>query len=192
MEPNDLLAVEGESDTDASLPLRELRRLVDGVCVECRTPYSAREAVFNVALGFKNVPRCTPCLSRRLKREETALRSQLIDYIHRRDCYLKAWREAERMDGVFQEVPAVTKDELVVDDDAPTEVADSWDAGDLGCGELVMALRMRMRALAPGDVLKVSATDPAAPEDLPAWCRLTGHALVAMNHPHYFIRRKGD
>jgi len=72
----------------------------------------------------------------------------------------------------------------------PTITAE-WDAGDMGCGELVMSLRLRMNDLPAGAVLKVRATDPAAPEDLPAWCRMTGHPLVAMQHPIYFIRRKG-
>jgi tRNA 2-thiouridine synthesizing protein A len=40
--------------------------------------------------------------------------------------------------------------------------------------------------------LRVRATDPAAPLDLPAWCRLTRHALVAADHPHYTIRRRED
>jgi tRNA 2-thiouridine synthesizing protein A len=65
-----------------------------------------------------------------------------------------------------------------------------WDAGDMGCGELVLALRMRMHNLPFGGLIKVTALDPGAPEDLPAWCRMTGHTLVQMNHPHYFIRRK--
>ena len=82
-------------------------------------------------------------------------------------------------------------------DDRPTDgaanlaVADEWDAGGMGCGELVMALRLRMRSLEAGDILRVRATDPAAPEDLPAWCRLCGHTLLTMNHPNYWIRRKG-
>ena len=67
----------------------------------------------------------------------------------------------------------------------------AWDAGDIGCGELVLALRARLLALAPGGVIRVRATDPAAPEDLPAWCRLTGHLLVSADHPTYLIRRKG-
>ena len=32
--------------------------------------------------------------------------------------------------------------------------------------------------LMPGRLLKVTALDPAAPIDLPAWCRLTGNELV--------------
>jgi len=69
---------------------------------------------------------------------------------------------------------------------------DAWDAGPMGCGELVLELRFRLQALAPGAVLKLTATDLGAPEDLPAWCRLTGHALVLQRHPDYWIRKCDD
>ena len=65
-----------------------------------------------------------------------------------------------------------------------------WNAGDLGCGELVLELRTRLHAMAPGAVLRLIARDPGAPADIPAWCRLTGHALVSGQHPVYLIRRK--
>ena len=73
-----------------------------------------------------------------------------------------------------------------------TEVAradEEWDAGDLGCGELVLELRQRMARMQPGQVIKVIAVDPGAPADMPAWCRLTGHTLVHEDHPVYLIRR---
>ena len=60
---------------------------------------------------------------------------------------------------------------------APIRESATWDAGALGCGELVLELRNRLRAM-PGGVLKVVATDPGAPADIPAWCRLTGNALL--------------
>lgn len=70
-------------------------------------------------------------------------------------------------------------------------IADAtWDAGDLGCGDLLLQLRFRIETLEPGRVLRLVALDPGAPADLPAWCRLTGHALVAAEHPVYFIRRR--
>ncbi len=53
-----------------------------------------------------------------------------------------------------------------------------WQAGDLGCGDLVLELRSRVRA-APGKVFKVTALDPGAPADIPAWCGMTGHQLLA-------------
>ena len=37
-----------------------------------------------------------------------------------------------------------------------------WDAGDLGCGELVMDLMMRMRKLESGQVMRLVASDPGA------------------------------
>jgi len=70
------------------------------------------------------------------------------------------------------------------------EVADRWDAGEMGCGELVIQLRRRLGVLAPGSLFELVARDPGAPEDLPAWCRLTRHGLVASEHPHYLIKRR--
>jgi tRNA 2-thiouridine synthesizing protein A len=67
---------------------------------------------------------------------------------------------------------------------------DVWDAGDLGCGELVLELRTRLARLEPGQILKLIARDPGAPADLPAWSRLTGHTLVSARHPVYHIRRE--
>ncbi|MET0849848.1 MAG: sulfurtransferase TusA family protein [Candidatus Rokuibacteriota bacterium] len=72
---------------------------------------------------------------------------------------------------------------------APSPAA-VWDAGDLGCGDLVLQLKMRVDAMAPGEILHLVALDLGAPADLPAWCRLTGHRLVAADHPHYLIQRK--
>jgi len=65
-----------------------------------------------------------------------------------------------------------------------------WDAGDMGCGDLVLELRARVEALVAGRVLRLTARDPGAPADIPAWCRMTGHALVSAQHPIYLIRRK--
>lgn len=189
---------DADPENDDSLPLRELLRLAGGSCTDCRTAYSAREAVFSIALGFKAAPRCCNCLVTRLGREEGELRAQLVQYIHGRECYLKAWREAERMDGTQESEDRSqrtedrkTKDRGRKTEDRKPEAVDAWDAGDMGCGELVMALRVRMNALPPGGVIRVTATDPAAPEDLPAWCRMTGHPLLSADHPHYLIQRKG-
>ena len=68
-----------------------------------------------------------------------------------------------------------------------------WNAGDLGCGDLVLELRRRVRA-APGQVFKVIALDPGAPADLPAWCGMTGHELVAQDPAAkaYWIRAKNS
>lgn len=65
-----------------------------------------------------------------------------------------------------------------------------WDAGEMGCGDLIVELKFRIEALRPSEVLKVTARDPGAPEDIPSWCRMTGHALIKAAHPVYHIRRK--
>jgi tRNA 2-thiouridine synthesizing protein A len=72
----------------------------------------------------------------------------------------------------------------------PVQADDAWDAGDMGCGELVFLLSERMRALGPGKVLGLTATDLGAPEDIPAWCRMTGHVLLSSRPPRYLIRSK--
>ena len=66
-----------------------------------------------------------------------------------------------------------------------------WDAGDLGCGELVLALRTRLLAM-PGRTLKLIARDPGAPADIPSFCRMTGHALVHAQPQHctYWIQAR--
>jgi TusA-related sulfurtransferase len=75
---------------------------------------------------------------------------------------------SERMDGQVDSIAETPTPPLVTvagptDGAADLSVADEWDAGDMGCGELVMALRLRMRSLRAGDIVRVTATDPAAP-----------------------------
>lgn len=53
-----------------------------------------------------------------------------------------------------------------------------------------MQLVEPMRALPAGDVVRLVATDPAAPIDIPAWCHLTGHEYLGSGtqfdgRPHY-------
>ena len=67
-----------------------------------------------------------------------------------------------------------------------------WDAGWMGCGELVLELRFRMASLRPGQVMLLTAKDSGAPEDIPAWCAMTRHRLVRAEHPRYFIARRED
>ena len=76
--------------------------------------------------------------------------------------------------------------EMSVDGQSQSE----WDAGMLGCGELILELRQRLIQLPPGAVLKLIASDPGVPEDLPAWCRMTGNRLVQASPPEFLIERK--
>ena len=178
--------------TESDTPLRDLSRVAGRPCAGCGGRCLAREAVWSIALGFKDAPRCLPCLSIGLGRESGELRTQLADYVRRRECYALAWSEACRLDGDHT-VAAETSNSQVPTTGPATPDADeiAWDAGPIGCGELALALRVKLLPLPPGSVVRVSATDPAAPEDVPAWCRLTGHTLVSASPPVYRIRRKG-
>jgi tRNA 2-thiouridine synthesizing protein A len=72
----------------------------------------------------------------------------------------------------------------------PHDVA--YDAGDTGCGEVLLDLRIRFANLRPGTRVLVTARDPGAPIEMPAWCRLTGHTLLEAAHPHYVIRKRTE
>ena len=53
------------------------------------------------------------------------------------------------------------------------------DAKDLTCPLPVLRARKAIKHLAPGDILEVAATDPAAIRDFPAFCEATGNELVS-------------
>jgi uncharacterized OsmC-like protein/TusA-related sulfurtransferase len=69
------------------------------------------------------------------------------------------------------------------------------DGGDLDCGSgLLLIIREAMTPLPPGGLLEVRSREISVKEDLPAWCRLVGHTLVAMQpgegaYTHYFVRK---
>jgi tRNA 2-thiouridine synthesizing protein A len=69
-----------------------------------------------------------------------------------------------------------------------------WDAGDIGCGDLVIRLRFKLKVMQRGQIIRVHASDPGAQHDLPAWCRLTGETLLAedVGRGIYFIQRRGQ
>ncbi|MEU5990101.1 sulfurtransferase TusA family protein [Spirillospora sp. NPDC047418] len=70
------------------------------------------------------------------------------------------------------------------------------DGGDRSCVRLLLELRGHLAELAPGTVVHLMATDPAAPIDLPAWCHLTGHAYLGPVEPSptptYALRVSAD
>lgn len=78
--------------------------------------------------------------------------------------------------------------------DASADFDAEWDAGDLGCGELVIELRFRLAGMRPGAIIRVRATDTGAMEDLPAWCRMTRHRLVRHDAANqmFFIARRSE
>jgi tRNA 2-thiouridine synthesizing protein A len=52
------------------------------------------------------------------------------------------------------------------------------DTRGLKCPLPVLRARKAMQGVAPGEVLRVLATDPAAVRDFRAFCAATGHELV--------------
>ncbi len=168
-------------------------------CARCGTAVSAHDVLMSIGAGFRTAALCLCCLSDELEQAPAALCHHLAEWFRRRACYDEAWAECTRLEGA--EPRALETDaqdaallaparlRLGVDDPEP-EPEHFWDAGQLGCGELVMELRLRLRSMAPREVLQVRALDPGAREDLPAWCAMTGHALVRAEHPQYDIRRK--
>ena len=69
----------------------------------------------------------------------------------------------------------------------------AFDGGDTGCGELLVDLKLYFRALPGSTAVLVTARDAAAPVEMPAWGRMTGHALDGYAHPFYLFRtRKED
>ncbi len=68
------------------------------------------------------------------------------------------------------------------------------DLGRKGCGELAISLMQKMKTIEGGQVLEVRALDPGAPNDIPAWCRMTKNELLAgpcgEENALYYIKKK--
>lgn len=103
---------------------------------------------------------------------------------------------AENLDqnpaGVSAKVPAGVPAVHEPPASTPPPSTQHWNAGDLSCGELVLKLRLQLRAMAPKEILHLTSYDISAREDIPAWCGLTGHRLITQQHPEYWIERKED
>jgi TusA-related sulfurtransferase len=57
-------------------------------------------------------------------------------------------------------------------------VLETLDTRGLLCPLPVIRTQDRIRALAVGSLLEVTASDAGTLEDIPAWCRVNGHELV--------------
>ena len=56
------------------------------------------------------------------------------------------------------------------------------------CPIPVIRTQDRVRELAVGDVLEIVATDPGVLHDIPTWCRVHGHELLATSEANNEIR----
>ena len=175
-------------------------------CARCSTDLIGHDVVMSLMLGFRDAPCCAACLAAAHGALPAPFLARAAEHVRRLACYRAGWVHADRRLDALERWPEERiPSALRAEDDetraAPADLdalhsgalrahAAELDAGDKGCGELVLELRVRMNELAPGDVLRLVARDPGAPEDLPAWCRMTGHQLRAADHPLYWIERK--
>ena len=61
------------------------------------------------------------------------------------------------------------------------------DARNLLCPLPVIRTQDAVAKLQPGDVLQVLCTDPGVVHDIPAWCRVHGHEVSAIDEQGYEI-----
>jgi tRNA 2-thiouridine synthesizing protein A len=70
------------------------------------------------------------------------------------------------------------------------------DVKGMNCPLPVLRANRALRSMAPGERLRVLATDRAAIADFKAFCQETGHALIAMSDEagvlSFVIRRRPD
>src|SRR5471032_2323232 len=70
------------------------------------------------------------------------------------------------------------------------------DVKGMSCPLPVLRANRSLRSMAPGERLRVLATDRAAIADFKAFCQETGHALIAMSEEagvlSFVIRRRPD
>jgi len=178
-----------QGDRTADSVIHALEEMREAHCTGCEEGLGAHQSLISIVMGFQDRPRCLLCLAEALNVENERFYESLLEHIRSRECYLGAWNWANRQAGLAE------NPFLRVGSETPKRMEDDfavtfWDAGDMGCGDLVLELRLRLQQSGPGDVLKICAHDPGAPEDLPAWCRLTGHKLMRAEHPFYWIKRK--
>lgn len=168
------------------------------ICGGCGSSLCGHQRLHSRAVSGAVGTRCLDCLARGLKVPAPSLAQNLANYISRRECYQKAWAliSLDEPDCPWGKTRFGDPDHRVGVNDptgqASLEPDAEWDAGDLGCGDLLLPLRGRMRQLNPGQILRLVARDPSAPADIPAWCGVTGHRLIQAEHPTYWICRRDD
>lgn len=68
------------------------------------------------------------------------------------------------------------------------------DTMGLRCPEPVMMVRLKVRKLAAGETLYITADDPSTARDIPSFCQFMQHTLVARQTevlPYQYLIKKG-
>ena len=94
-------------------------------------------------------------------------------------------------------IPTDSAEPAPTSERAPLPQSDAvLDAPGEGCATLTPLIRNHIRGLQSGQILEVRSDDPAARDGVPAWSRLTGHELLAVDSDatggslRFFLRRK--
>ncbi len=70
------------------------------------------------------------------------------------------------------------------------------DARNLNCPLPILRCKKALNTLSPEQVLKIMATDPGSKKDFDAFCRQTGHSLLALQETEgvftFFIRKRAQ
>lgn len=179
------------------------------LCAACGGVSIGHDAVLSLLMGHADAVTCIPCLARQHGREISDFLEHARGQVAALACYRAGWCHADaRLDEVggwsdarmpirmrmTGEVPDAQGDGEVERAAVPAPDAflgadAQWDAGDRGCGELALELKLRLGSLGDGQRLHLVTTDLGAPADIPAWCRLTGNDLVEALPPHFLIAR---
>ncbi|HMS17120.1 MAG TPA: sulfurtransferase TusA family protein [Planctomycetota bacterium] len=186
--------------------LATLERHRHGCCSACSERICGHSSLFSFILGYGDQPLCPACLALATSREQDVLALELAAFAASKECLAMGLRRADQIEtldaGMSPRCPYRRADgkpaATAASDPNPTshepapswDCGQSWDAGDLGCGELALELRQRLAACPPGTRFLLITTDSGAVEDVPAWCRLVGHRLIHAVHPRYLIQRK--
>lgn len=69
-----------------------------------------------------------------------------------------------------------------------------FDGGDLDCGSgLILLIRDAMRQVPEGGVLEMRSREPTVADDLPPWCRMSGHEYLGKKpgdgFTRYFVKK---
>jgi tRNA 2-thiouridine synthesizing protein A len=184
------------------------RAFTSGRCEGCAAETCGRQQVIGRILGGGDRRLCLDCLGASLGSTPEQLCELVGKYLVRRECYREDWRAAQVCgdDGRSPCCPSRLEHSTAPPSwyraelfqapagDALPEPDLTVDAEEAGCGDLMVLLLRSIRKLGGGEVLKLTARDPGASADIPSWCRLTGHSLLAgpvdPDAATYYIRRK--
>lgn len=176
-------------------------------CAACGKSVCGRQQVICKVLGGERDLLCLECLAGSLGSEPEKLCSLVGSYLARRECYRRDWQSAamcsddgqapccpSRLEHAVEPPSWYRRDVFERTEPRDLPAADlAVDAEEAGCGDLMVLLLRSIRQVQPGQVLSLTARDPGAAADIPSWCRLTGHTLLARGGEDdvtYFIQRK--